>query len=219
MRWSDGRTDATRTDIIDLAIDDTTFVAQFELIRHILTISVLGDDAQPIAGAKVTLGGKEYITNAEGVVKDTLLPETYAYTVELSGYDTQTGEVKLVSDTLVKVVLSKPSAPAPATGLFDNVVESLSVYPNPTMGVLWLTVPEPVEGTAAAEVRVYNAGGQLVLRVPTHGASAGSAPAAGLALVAGSAPAAGRIRIDLSGYPVGVYIIRVGNATAKVVRL
>ncbi|MBQ9470588.1 MAG: T9SS type A sorting domain-containing protein, partial [Bacteroidales bacterium] len=110
-----------------------------------------------------------------------------------------------------------------ATGLLGIHREGLSVYPNPTTGELWLTVPEPVEGTiegtiestAAAEVLVYNASGQLVLRVPTYGASASSAPA-----VAGSAPAAmGRIRIDLSGHPAGVYIIRVGHAVAKVVRM
>ena len=210
--WSDGRTEATRADIIDANIDDTTFVAQFELIRYELTISVLGDDDQPIAGAKVTLGGKDYTTDAKGVVVDTLLPETYAYTVECEGYNAKSGEVVLNSDTLVKVVLSK----TPSTGLRSIERESLSAYPNPTTGELWLTVPEPVEGTvegAAAEVLVYSINGQLMLRVPMR-ASASSAPA-----VAGSAPAAGRIRIDLSGLPAGVYIIRVGNAVAKVVRL
>ena len=189
VRWSDGRTDATRTDVIDLAIDDTTFVAQFELIRHILTISVLGDDAQPIAAAKVTLGGKDYTTDAKGVVVDTLVPETYAYTVELSGYNTQTGEVNLVSDTLVKVILSKPSAPAPATGLFDNVVESLSVYPNPTTGGIY------VEGNGDV-VSIISMGAQLVLQQPVYG----------------------RTYVDLSNLPAGVYIVRLGNAQAKVIK-
>ncbi|MBQ9469906.1 MAG: leucine-rich repeat domain-containing protein [Bacteroidales bacterium] len=94
-----------------------------------------------------------------------------------------------------------------ATGLLGIHREGLSVYPNPTTGELWLTVPEPVEGTAT-EVLGYSANGQLVLRVPVHGASAGSAPAV-----------ASRIRIDLSGHPAGVYVIRVGHAVAKVVRL
>ena len=186
VRWSDGVTEATRTDIIDLDIDDTTFVAQFELIRHILTISVLGDDAQPIAGAKVTLGGKEYTTDAKGVVVDTLLPKTYAYTVELSGYNTQTGEVNLVRDTLVKVILSKPSAPA--TGLFDNVIESLSVYPNPTVGA--------VQVEANGTVLVYNAAGQLLQRVPSQG----------------------KVLIDLSSYPAGFYFVVVGKAKATIVK-
>ena len=186
VRWSDGVTEATRTDIIDLDIDDTTFVAQFELIRHILTISVLGDDAQPIAAAKVTLGGKEYTTDAKGVVVDTLLPKTYAYTVELSGYNTQTGEVNLVRDTLVKVILSKPSAPA--TGLFDNVIEHLSVYPNPTVGA--------VQVEANGTVLVYNAAGQLLQRVPAQG----------------------KVLIDLSNYPAGFYFVVVGKAKATIVK-
>ena len=93
------------------------------------------------------------------------------------------------------------------TGLFDIRRESLSVYPNPTQGELWLTVPEPVEGTVesiAAEVLVYNANGQLLQRVPARAASTGSA--------------ASRVSIDLNGYPSGLYIVRVGNAVAKVMK-
>ena len=90
-----------------------------------------------------------------------------------------------------------------ATGIFDIKLDALSVYPNPTTGQLWVSVPELAEGTAA-EVHVYNANGQLLQRVAAHGASAGSA--------------ASRLSIDLSGYPAGVYIIRVGNAVAKVVK-
>ena len=89
------------------------------------------------------------------------------------------------------------------TGLFDTKLDALSVYPNPTAGQLWVSVPELAEGTAA-EVHVYNANGQLLQRVPAHGASAGSA--------------ASRLSIDLSAYPAGMYIIRVGNARAKVIK-
>ena len=89
------------------------------------------------------------------------------------------------------------------TGIFDTQLDALSVYPNPTQGVLWVSVPELAEGTAA-EVLVYNVNGQLLQRVAAHGASAGSA--------------ASRLSIDLSAYPAGMYIIRVGNAVAKVVK-
>ncbi|MBR7068579.1 MAG: T9SS type A sorting domain-containing protein, partial [Bacteroidales bacterium] len=90
-----------------------------------------------------------------------------------------------------------------STGLFDIRREMLSAYPNPTMGMLWVSVPEPVEGTAA-EVMLFNASGQLLQRVPARSVSSGSA--------------ASRISINLSGYPSGMYIIRVGNAMAKVVK-
>ena len=89
------------------------------------------------------------------------------------------------------------------TGLFDIHCESLSTYPNPTTGELWVTMPELAEGIAA-EVHVYNANGQLLQRVPARAASTGSA--------------ASRLCIDLSNYPSGMYIIRVGNAIAKMVK-
>ncbi|MBQ9469445.1 MAG: T9SS type A sorting domain-containing protein [Bacteroidales bacterium] len=61
-------------------------------------------------------------------------------------------------------------------------------------------MPEPVDGTAA-DVMLFNSTGHLLQRIPAHGASAGSAPS-----------------IDLSAYPSGVYIIRLGRAVAKVVK-
>lgn len=88
------------------------------------------------------------------------------------------------------------------TGLLDARIESLSVRPNPTKGALLVSVPELAEGTAA-EVLVYNATGQLVLRIPAHRASTGSA----------------HVSINLSGFPAGVYFVRVGNAAAKVVKM
>ena len=48
---------------------------------------------------------------------------------------------------------------------------------------------------------LFNSTGHLLQRIPAHGASAGSAPS-----------------IDLSAYPSGVYIIRLGRAVAKVVK-
>ena len=87
------------------------------------------------------------------------------------------------------------------TGLISIERENLSAYPNPTTGELWLTVPELVEGTATAEVLVYSINGQLMLRVPMR-ASAGSAS----------------VSIDLSGYPAGIYIVRMGRAVAKVIK-
>ena len=195
--WSDGRTDNPRVDTnvqSDLAVE-----ARFEPIRYELGLQVLDENAKPLAGAKVTLGSTAVATDAQGMVVDTLVPGKYAYSVELEGYIKQSGEVQLASDTLVKLVLSR------ATGLRGLELAPLSVHPNPTSGELWVAVPEPAEGTS--ELRVYGASGQLVLRVPMQRASTGSAPAAG------------RTRIDLSGQPAGVYIVRVGSSAAKVVRL
>ena len=197
MGWSDGYTDSVRLDAN--VQSELTLVARFEPIRYELALQVLDENAKPLAGAKVTLGSTAMATDAQGMVVDTLVPGKYAYSVELEGYIKQSGEVQLASDTLVKLVLSR------ATGLRGLELAPLSVYPNPTSGELWVAVPESAEGTS--ELRVYGASGQLVLRVSMHGASASSAAAAG------------RIRIDLSGQPAGVYIVRVGSAAAKVVLL
>ena len=114
------------------------------------------------------------------------------------------------SRTLVAVFEKEQSTEGEeSTGLLDTHRESLSIYPNPTHGELWVTVPSTSSGTtAAAEVLVYTASGQLVVRVPMQGTSTSSAPSA-----------TGRIHIDLSGLPSGMYIIRVGNAAAKVVHM
>ena len=180
--WSDGVTEATRTDVVD---DDLTVVARFELIRYILTINVIDANANPIAFAKVKIGEKELKANDKGMAVDTLVPGRYAYTVECEGYDAKSGEVVLTADTLVKVALSKT-----ATGLFNgSTIESLSVYPNPTMGGIY------VEGNGDM-VRIFSMGAQLVLQQPAFG----------------------RTYVDLSTLPAGAYIVRLGNAQAKVIK-
>ena len=75
-----------------------------------------------------------------------------------------------------------------STGMLNTKFESLSAYPNPTAGA--------VQVEATGLVRVYNAASQLLQRIPAHG----------------------KVLIDLSGYPSGLYIIRVGNAVAKVMK-
>ena len=76
----------------------------------------------------------------------------------------------------------------PTTGLFNNQYEPLTVSPNPTVGA--------VQIEATGEVLVYNLVGQLLQRVPSQG----------------------KVLIDLSNYPAGTYIVRVGNAAARVIK-
>lgn len=75
------------------------------------------------------------------------------------------------------------------TGLLDARIEPLTLFPNPTTGA--------VQVEAFGEVSVFSAGRQLLQRVPSQG----------------------KVLIDLSGYPTGIYIIRVGSAAAKVVKM
>lgn len=86
------------------------------------------------------------------------------------------------------------------TGLLNFRHETLSTYPNPTQGEVHVNLPSTGSGTT--DMLVYNAAGQLLQRMPAREFSAGS----------------DAVRIDLSGFPAGVYIVRMGNAVAKVVK-
>lgn len=148
VRWSDGRTDNPRIDtagVADLMVE--------ALFGHALTIMVVDVNAKPLAGVKVTLDGKTIITGADGCIADTLLPVKYAYSVELDGYDTKSGEVNLTEDMLLKIVLNKKAS----TGLLENITESLSIYPNPTSNGFYVKGAEGV-------VRIYDITGHLVLQ-------------------------------------------------------
>lgn len=77
------------------------------------------------------------------------------------------------------------------TGLLNIENYNLKLYPNPTNNVLYVE-------EAGQEVLVYSSNGQIVLRQPTA--------------------ASGPTRIDMGHLPTGTYLIRSGNAVAKVVK-
>ncbi len=77
------------------------------------------------------------------------------------------------------------------TGLLNIENYNLKLYPNPTSNVLYVE-------EAGQEVLVYSSNGQIVLRQPTA--------------------ASGPTRIDMGHLPTGTYLIRSGNAVAKVVK-
>ncbi len=124
--------------------------------------------------------------------------ETYT----TSGEYVQTLSAASGCDSIVTLhlTITQPTKPS---GVRGAELESLALSPNPTTGELWITMPEFAEGNV--EVRVYSTSGQLMLqRVAARAASTGSA--------------ASRLSIDLSGLPAGLYIVRSGNAVAKVVK-
>ena len=173
---------------------DVTVEAEFEAITYTLTYT---------AGAGGTIQGSATQTVAHGqsgTEVEAKPNEGYKFVKWSDGRTTAKRTDSNVQGNLSVTAEFEKNA---TTGLFDAKFEALSVYPNPTTGQLWVSVPELAESTAA-EVLVYNAAGQLLQRVAAHGASTGSA--------------ASRLSIDLSGYPAGVYIISVGNAVAKVMK-
>ena len=191
-QWSDGRTDNPRTDSNVNA--DISVEAQFATISYTLIYTAS-------EGGSISGQATQTVQHGGSGIEVEAVPNAGYRFVKWS--DGRTTAKRTDSNVQGNLTVTAEFEKSNTTGLFDVKRESLSIFPNPTQGVLWVSVPELAEGTAT-EVHVYNANGQLLQRVPAHGASAGSA--------------ASRLSIDLSGYPAGVYIIRVGNAVAKVVK-
>ena len=76
------------------------------------------------------------------------------------------------------------------TGLFDTACEQLSLSPNPTSTGFYIE-------SANTDVRVYSISGQLVLQQSANG----------------------KTYVDISHLVAGTYIVRMGNAAAKVIKL
>jgi hypothetical protein len=113
-----------------------------------------------------------------------------------TGEETKTFTVVVTSETGVektyKVTVNRGTSGATAV---STQAASLSVYPNPTEGIVHIDNPD---GT---EAEVYNVQGVLV--ETRHAASLQSSSSATL---------------DISHLPAGVYVIKVGGKVAKVVK-
>ncbi len=90
----------------------------------------------------------------------------------------------------LEVIVEENEVDDPNVGLADEDNFPFSIYPNPTSGLLYLTSDSPLD------VAVYTILGEQILSVNNT------------------------TQIDLTGYPVGVYMIRatseVGVATRKI---
>lgn len=76
---------------------------------------------------------------------------------------------------------------ANGTGIENPVLDPVRVYPNPTSGIV------QVENANGAELKVFNALGELILQTDQN-------------------------NINLSGYPNGVYFLRVNGETVKIMK-
>ena len=169
----------------------------FEMPAHDVTIRAtfsslytIKVQANPVAGGTVT-GGGNYSSGSSVVVWATPSSGYRFVRWTENGVEKSTEAVytfNASSSCTLVAEFEKESSEDGETGLYDAKLEALSVYPNPTAGA--------VQVEATGEVFVSNVAGQLLQRVHSQG----------------------KVLIDLSAYPNGVYIIRVGNAVAKVVK-
>ena len=187
VKWSDGLTTATREDANVQA--DLSVTAEFEEVAPVVTpttyyaVSLSVSDA----AAGTVSGAGDYEENAEATVEATA-NEGYRFVQWSNGETANPYTFTVTSDTLIMAEFEAIPT-TPATGLFDNAIESLSVYPNPTTSGIY------VEGNGDM-VRIFSMGGQLMLQQPAFG----------------------RTYVDLERLPAGTYIVRLGNAQGKVVK-
>ena len=148
-----------------------------------------GATLQLTANVTTTCGADSTVTwsvaggvNMTGITAGGLLSVAAAETADSLTVTATSVYDNTQSATTTVTVTSAATAAEKTTG-----APTLSAYPNPTTGVVY------VENNGNSEVALYDIGGKLLLR------TAGSA-------------------IDLSALPGGVYVVKVGGKTAKVVK-
>jgi len=144
-----------------------------------------GTDA--LAGASVILHGRESTTDADGMATfKNLGAGTYDYTVTKTGYKEETGNITIADGDVFKNVNL-----VNITGLGEAPVKTVKLYPNPTSGNLFVTLPEK-RGNEFT-IRITNLLGTVLFENKVAGSSS-------------------QIKLDLSGYDTGVYFVKVvGN--------
>ena len=186
--WSDGVTTAKRTDSNVTA--GISVSAVFERITY--TLSYTAAEGGSISGAAT----QTVEHGSSGVEVEAVPDEGYEFKHWSDGVTTakRTDSNVTASISVSAVFEQLKESGGSTTSLFEVLQEVLSCYPNPTDGVVW--VKDMPTSVIKYEVQVYNANGLLLRRIAPQE----------------------HVLIDLSAYPAGLYIIRVGNAMAKVVR-
>lgn len=167
---------------------DLTVTAEFEEILYNVTIGALQNGSVTADCATATIG--QVVTLTVTPSAGYRLKEGTLKAAKVDG----TGDVPIEEGKFampaydVLVTAEFEAKEEEKTGLSHEPLETLSIHPNPTQSGVYVE--------AEGEVRVYSAEGYLVL----------------------SAVAAGEAYLDLGSLPSGLYIIRVGNRVAKLVK-
>ncbi|MGE0077819.1 MAG: LamG-like jellyroll fold domain-containing protein [Bacteroidales bacterium] len=122
VNWSDGNTDNPRTD--KNVTNNISVTANFEVITYSITFTVTGNGSS-IAGASITISNKTLTTDNNGTVLVELPNGTYDYSVSADNYQSVSESVTVNgADTNIPVTLTP-------TGINNNSIGKISVYPNP----------------------------------------------------------------------------------------
>lgn len=139
------------TSIINQSMDVTAQVEtkQISLIPALYSITfTISGNGYPVSGAKVRLSRTEYVSDAEGLVTFSNLPMgLYGYTISKAGYRDETGIIEITEGDVVQIVtmilITKLNP------ISDNI---LKVFPNPTSGYLFISLPNLSKGEVWVEI-------------------------------------------------------------------
>ena len=176
VQWSDGNTDNLRTIIVT---EDATYTAEFAIDQHTITV--------------------ESADNAMGTVSD---GGTYDYGTEIqisataaTGYEFAQWTDGNTDNPRTIIVTENATYIAefvPATGINENTILEISLFPNPTNNILNITSSEII-----SEIEIVNALGQVVSRTEVNADNA---------------------VCDVEGLTAGVYVVRIYGADADSIR-
>ena len=184
--------------VVDAAITITADDA-FEIVTLTRGVSVIfhvENKGVALKNIPVEMNGTTVNTDAEGnAVFREVDAGSYAYNVNLAGYNGYTGEVK-VSDT--DVTKNVELIVTSVSDLFEN---SFRIYPNPTQGAVNLILPHDIKGNIT--VSVLNITGSVILEEYYEDVSQ-------------------QIRFDISNATSGVYYVKIRgenlDSTSKIVK-
>ena len=172
-------------DIVDAAITITADDA-FEIVTLTRGVSVtfhVENKGAAIENIPVEMNGTTMNTDTEGnAVFTEIGAGSYAYTVNISGYDEYTGEVEISdSDVTENIEII-------VTSVSDVFEGDVRFYPNPTQGILNVTLPRDAKGNI--KVSVLNMAGSVIRENHFDASSQ-------------------QIRLDISDATNGIYYIKL----------
>ena len=116
---------ARETYTFNNVIANHTISASFEVLTYDVTFTVL-HGTNPVSDATISIDGQTSLTSdASGLATISLENGTYGYTVSANGYDAYSGTFTVADEN------SSVSVNLTATGIGNNGLYNLSLYPNP----------------------------------------------------------------------------------------
>lgn len=112
-------------------------------------------NSSPVQDAIISINETEITTDNQGFAAIDVLPGTYAYTVNHTGYEPYTGTIDVINEDVYKTVVLTPLT-------IEAKSYCISVYPNPTRDFIHLNF----EGEAI--VSVFSIDGQLLMHEKTE---------------------------------------------------